>query len=1414
MSDRRHEVSSPKRFFKNISASPFRLLDLLSPDSQHPSSAHIRSHSHDFLHRRKHLDTNWTSLIPPLPLNPDSPSFKAADPVLNRHSIAVSPVPRDLPDMLQPLANPDQERPFIIERNDRNTPRDTTRDTPRDTPRDIANPFVTKSKPGTPLQPQFHSLARPRNPQLQNQQLQNQQFQTQQFQTPQTQNQQPPSLSQFQSLSQYQSLSQFQGLSQYQNLSQYQGLPFPNQQLPQTQQLQNSPRPSNAPPNLPQLSRNQQPIGHPPKTPDSKLMSRFLASPKTPSTQNQPPGSRSRQLQTMSPFGSPVQQTPRLGNPPSQFVPQSQSAQPQTQQTPKASRLLPDPLLTPTQDKKSLQRAATKRRKNCKTCGQVISGQFVRALNSAYHIECFTCFKCGNQCSSKFFPHDVTDRNGNTVQVPLCEYDYFKQLDLICAACDSALRGPYITALGNKFHLDHFKCSACGKVFESDESYYEHENNIYCHFHYSKLFATKCEGCQSSIVKQFVELFKGGRNQQWHPECYMVFKFWNVSVTADCVGLPEKLGIAYNTSNIDEIEPKDLLMIEQQIENAVMKCWMILSGFEEIAASCISEMLLCACTGKRNDGLAMTGRLVVFVEILFNALDFVQGMCLMYLPDKSSVQSNPVAEEIYSIDAFDKFQTLRKEPRNISGKLMSYLAILRKSSASLSAKNTSADLLSVVTGTAHYLKLMIRIGLNNALRLNKLRSDSKALEGFLRLIKRYEEVDITDKLQGESRISISSRLVVPYNATDSCVACLKSIEKACVAYKSLRWHLKCFECSNCHRKASQDFKIESFLWGQDNKAICTDCARKGLGDGSGYVSGFVKVSDLSQLAYLLRIAIFRSKFAIKKNDVSLAHTELTTSTRMTNIEEEPTASDTETDYSRTLSDITSLRAKRESQKLSNSIKKNARKSVILEAPEATIARESNMAEEGELSQRKASTVSTLSFVPEADSDQFDFSSNSLKIRDDPPENTLVINLDRTYDLLKNEKALTLDDIPRIVAAEQAREQRPNAFKHHNSLYAKKDQPVRTVSVANDDMHKDKSGMPNINYVSSYSKYYSELTKRDHFILRHIAVEALLEMKSEFSKDELATSVATKKAGTFWDKFKFGGDKTKHINVFGSDLKEVNKKYGVDSDLGVGPAQLRIPILVDDIIKALRQKDMSVEGIFRLNGNIKNLRELTEQINKSPLKSPDFGKYSAVQLAALMKKWLRELTNPLLTFELYDLWISSRREKDPAIGKRILQLACCMLPRSHRSLLEVLLYFFNWVASFAEIDEETGSKMDVHNLATVIAPNILLPKSSAQDGVASQSGESHFYGIEVVNQLIEMHEELAVIPSDLWAFFEKCQFLAKADAMSSKDIFGITAKVLKENPQFFSRAVDAESSGFGRLPNSIKKGHTVVYNPNA
>lgn len=68
--------------------------------------------------------------------------------------------------------------------------------------------------------------------------------------------------------------------------------------------------------------------------------------------------------------------------------------------------------------------------------------------------------------------------------------------------------------------------------------------------------------------------------------------------------------------------------------------------------------------------------------------------------------------------------------------------------------------------------------------------------------------------------------------------------------------------------------------------------------------------------------------------------------------------------------------------------------------------------------------------------------------------------------------------------------------------------------------------------------------------------------------------------------------------------------------------------------------MSVEGIFRKNGNIRRLKELSEAIDKNPA-SINLADEYPVQVAALLKKFLRDLPDPLLTFKLHRLFVCSQ-----------------------------------------------------------------------------------------------------------------------------------------------------------------------------
>ena len=94
--------------------------------------------------------------------------------------------------------------------------------------------------------------------------------------------------------------------------------------------------------------------------------------------------------------------------------------------------------------------------------------------------------------------------------------------------------------------------------------------------------------------------------------------------------------------------------------------------------------------------------------------------------------------------------------------------------------------------------------------------------------------------------------------------------------------------------------------------------------------------------------------------------------------------------------------------------------------------------------------------------------------------------------------------------------------------------------------------------------------------------------------------------------------------------------------------------------------------------------------------------------------------------------------DETKRKRLLHLTCCLLPKVHRDCLEILFSFLNWTASFSQVDDETGSKMDTHNLATVITPNILLRDAKAT------GAEDSFLAVEAVYMLLEYNDEMCEV----------------------------------------------------------------------
>jgi len=174
-------------------------------------------------------------------------------------------------------------------------------------------------------------------------------------------------------------------------------------------------------------------------------------------------------------------------------------------------------------------------------------------------------------------------------------------------------------------------------VFGAQDSYYEHDGLVYCHYHYSTQFAQRCNGCQTAILKQFVEIFRNGQNQHWHPECYMIHKFWNVRLASSQDAQEVKNQLEDTTDEVGRNAVRDE---EEQMEEKVYRIWSVLSTFEESSAACISDMLLHVSNGAYIDGVLVAKKFILHVDILFRSADTLDAnMAALGAKGKLNLQS-------------------------------------------------------------------------------------------------------------------------------------------------------------------------------------------------------------------------------------------------------------------------------------------------------------------------------------------------------------------------------------------------------------------------------------------------------------------------------------------------------------------------------------------------------------------------------------------------------------------------------------------------------------------------------------------------------------------------------------------------------------------------------------------------------
>ncbi|XP_053716511.1 rho GTPase-activating protein 17a isoform X1 [Synchiropus splendidus] len=188
-------------------------------------------------------------------------------------------------------------------------------------------------------------------------------------------------------------------------------------------------------------------------------------------------------------------------------------------------------------------------------------------------------------------------------------------------------------------------------------------------------------------------------------------------------------------------------------------------------------------------------------------------------------------------------------------------------------------------------------------------------------------------------------------------------------------------------------------------------------------------------------------------------------------------------------------------------------------------------------------------------------------------------------------------------------------------------------------------------------------------------------------------------------------------AFGSALDDHLKRSG---------REIALPL--EACVMMLLETGMKEEGLFRIAAGASKLKKLKAALDCSTSQLEEF--YSDPHaVAGALKSYLRELPEPLMTFQLYDEWIQACSISDPDKRLQALWVVCDQLPKSNKTNLRYLVKFLAKLAQESEVNKMTPS-----NIAIVLGPNLLWPKT--EGSLAEMAAATSVHVVAIVEPIIQ------------------------------------------------------------------------------
>ncbi|NXE85079.1 RHG44 protein, partial [Cochlearius cochlearius] len=151
---------------------------------------------------------------------------------------------------------------------------------------------------------------------------------------------------------------------------------------------------------------------------------------------------------------------------------------------------------------------------------------------------------------------------------------------------------------------------------------------------------------------------------------------------------------------------------------------------------------------------------------------------------------------------------------------------------------------------------------------------------------------------------------------------------------------------------------------------------------------------------------------------------------------------------------------------------------------------------------------------------------------------------------------------------------------------------------------------------------------------------------------------------------------------------------LEEHLAVSGREIAFP--VEACVTMLLECGMQEEGLFRVAPSASKLKKLKAALDCCVV---DVQEYSADPhaIAGALKSYLRELPEPLMTFELYEEWIQASNIPEQEKRLQALWTACEKLPKANYNNIRYLIKFLAKLTEYQDMNKMTPSNVAIFNV---------------------------------------------------------------------------------------------------------------------